>query len=77
MKQKLRLTITRIRRQLTSNGGVIRDEADIQIINNSDRPALPPTITSLDMENPILAQPVNHRVIPEAQERDPDDAECL
>ena len=52
MKQKLRLTITRIRRQTTSSDGIGHRES---------APAKP--TASFDLENPIDANPIADRNI--------------
>ena len=65
MKQKLRLTITRIRRQTTSRGDIGNRETGPQVIRETDEPAPAQLIASFDFENPIGANPISDRNIRE------------
>ncbi len=65
MKQKLRLTITRIRRQTTLSGGIGHREACPQIIRVTDEPAPAQPIASFDFENPVVTNPIADRHIRE------------
>ncbi len=65
MKQRLRLTITRIRRQTTSSDGIGHRETCPQIIRETDEPAPAQSIAAFDFENPVVANPIADRHIRE------------